>query len=324
MGACMLCRMLLLHLRAFTAALLAMSALLTSTAAQTPLVYPPPLIQGGGAVQLGRHTWVMPDRDVTLVPNVGIVVGRTATLVIDTGMGSRNARTILAEVAKVSRHSRLYVVVTHTHPEHISGLAAFPAGTIFIAAKAQQPEIAGFIERGFGGMARMSPFIGELLQDAAVRQPDLVFDREHRLDLGGVHVRLEWLGPTAHSPGDTIAVVEGDGVVFAGDLAPKGRFPSFTPSSTRAGYLAAFSRLEALKPAVVVPSHGPTSSLAVLAEQRMMLEAMRGRVQALKSTGSTRETTTGTIVDEFTRRYPTWRNTVPNEIAPIAQALFAE
>lgn len=320
----MLCPMSLLRLRTSSAVLLTLATLSLPIAAQTPTVFPPPLIQGGATVQLGRHTWVIPDQEVTLVPNVGIVVGRTATLVIDTGMGSRNARTILAEVARISRNARLIVVVTHTHPEHISGLAAFPAGTVFIAAKAQHPEIAGLMERGFGGMARLSPFIGELLQDAGVRQPDRQFDRVQTLDLGGVRVRLEWLGPSAHSPGDTIAVVEGDGVIFAGDLAPKDRFPSFSPSSTRAGYLAAFSRLEALKPRVMVPSHGPTSTLAVLSEQRTMLEAMRSRVQALKTAGTTLEATTRTITTEFTGRYPAWRNTVPNEIAPIVTALYAE
>ncbi len=290
---------------------------------QAPAQFPPPIVPAGATVKLSRHAYLIPDPEITLVPNVGIVVGSEATLVIDTGMGPRNARTILAEVAKVSRNTKLIVMATHTHAEHISGLAAFPPGTTFVAARAQVADIAGTMERGFGGMARLSPFIGELLQDATLRQPDMVFDAELVLDLGGVRVRLIWMGP-AHSTGDTVAVVEGEGVVFAGDLVPRGRFLSFTPQSSRTAFLTAFSKLEALRPKTIVPSHGPTSDLSVIREQRGVLEAMAARVRTLKTEGRTLEETIRTVAAEFQARYPAWRATVPNEIAPTVRTLFAE
>ena len=51
---------------------------------------PDPLIREGATVKLGPHTYAIPDFNVGMVPNVGIVVGNRATLVVDTGLGRRN------------------------------------------------------------------------------------------------------------------------------------------------------------------------------------------------------------------------------------------
>ena len=46
---------------------------------------PDPLVREGVTEKIGDHTYVIPDATVSLVPNVGIVVGLRATLVIDPG-----------------------------------------------------------------------------------------------------------------------------------------------------------------------------------------------------------------------------------------------
>src|SRR5689334_5063245 len=80
-------------------------------AAQAPL----PLIRENATVKVSSHVYVIPDGNVGAVPNVGIIVGTRATLVIDTGLGSRNGQTVLREVEKLSRNAELYVVATHFH-----------------------------------------------------------------------------------------------------------------------------------------------------------------------------------------------------------------
>ncbi len=54
--------------------------------AGTPNLSPPPVVQGD-PVQLSDGIFVIPDRRVDLVPNIGIVVGSQAALVIDSGLG---------------------------------------------------------------------------------------------------------------------------------------------------------------------------------------------------------------------------------------------
>ena len=54
----------------------------------------PPLVKEGKTVKISEHVYVIPDELVPMVPNVGIVVGSNATLVVDPGMGVRSgART---------------------------------------------------------------------------------------------------------------------------------------------------------------------------------------------------------------------------------------
>src|SRR6185503_10947316 len=103
---------------------------------------PDPLVKGNATVKLGAHTYVIPDSNVPLVPNVGIVVGSRATLVIDPGLGRRNGETVLAEVAKVSKNTELFVASTHFHAEHTTGYMAFPATAKYINSRVQEAEFA--------------------------------------------------------------------------------------------------------------------------------------------------------------------------------------
>ena len=93
-------------------------------AAQTPQ---PPLIKPEGLRQVSAHVHVIPDNSVQLVPNVGIIVGDRAVLVVDTGLGPPNGAAVLATAQKLGGSRALYLVVTHFHPEHDLGAQAFPA-----------------------------------------------------------------------------------------------------------------------------------------------------------------------------------------------------
>src|SRR6188472_2901038 len=85
-----------------------------------------PVVKEGKTVKLTQHVYVIPDELVPQVPNVGIVVGSRATLVIDPGLGLKSGEAIAREVAKVSRNTEVWIVNTHFHPEHTTGDAAFP------------------------------------------------------------------------------------------------------------------------------------------------------------------------------------------------------
>src|SRR5688572_33042948 len=85
--------------------------------APSPQPPAPPMVRDGVTEKVSDHVWVIPDNSVPMVPNVGIVVGSKATLVIDTGLGARNGATVMREVARVSTNRDLYLVTTHVHPE---------------------------------------------------------------------------------------------------------------------------------------------------------------------------------------------------------------
>ena len=213
------------------------------------------LVKNGITEKISDHVYVIPDQDTRLVPNVGIVVGSTGTLVIDTGLGPVNANTILREVEKVSVGRDLYVVSTHYHPEHASGEAAFPAGAKVLRAQAQQQDID---ELGLDTLVRFrsfSPLVRELLAFVRYRNADVIFDSEHSLDLGGVHVRLLALG-TTHTRGDTMVFVEGDEVLFAGDVVMNQRFLVFSSPETKVKtWLNVLGRVKNLRPRFIAVSY---------------------------------------------------------------------
>ena len=141
------------------------------------------------------------------------------------------------------------------------------------------------------------------------------------LDLGGIRVRLMELGP-AHTRGDVGFFVEGDGVVFTGDVAmnsPIGinsaRFTS-APTSASA-WLASLERLMALKPRHVVPSHGPLGEASMIEKHRAFMTAVRDRVSALKRQRQTADQIASIVSAELAATHE-----VPDETAANAARLF--
>ena len=66
------------------------------------------------------HVWA-----IIGFPNIGIVVGNRATLVVDTGLGPRNGAIALHEAQKLAKGPVLYLTTTHYHAEHAAGEARF-------------------------------------------------------------------------------------------------------------------------------------------------------------------------------------------------------
>jgi len=247
---------------------------------------------------------VIPDGGVGGVPNVGIVVGSKATLVIETGLGPRNGQTVLREVGKVSKNADIYIVATHFHSEHTLGESAFPSSAKVIRPRAQQQDIDEFgVQPNF---ATRSPAMAELMKDAQFRRADEIFDSEKILDLGGVRARLMWFGGT-HTNGDTMIFIEGDNVLFAGDVIMNRRFLGFgSPRSSVQAWINSIDKVEPLRPTRIVPSHGEIGDGSLIERNRTYLKALQARVAELKREGKTSEQTTETVVAEFKSKYPDW------------------
>ena len=264
---------------------------------------PTPLIRANATVKISEHVYVIPDANVGGVPNVGIIVGNKATLVVDTGLGPRNGETVLREVGKVSRNEDIYIVATHFHSEHTLGESAFPANAKVIRARALQQEIDEIgVQPNF---ATRSPAMAELMKDATFRKADEIFDKEKSLDLGGVHVRLLWFGGT-HTNGDTLIFIEGDNVLFAGDVIMNRRFLAFSARSSVQDWLRSLDEAARLRPALIVPSHGEMGNGSLIEIDRTYLQALQTRIRELKLEGKTLEQAADTASAEFKARYPDW------------------
>ena len=282
---------------------------------------PDPAVRENVTVKLGPHTYAIPDGNVALVPNIGIVVGSRATLIIDTGLGRQNGEVVMREVAKVSRNNELYFASTHFHVEHTLGYNAFPASAKYVNSVTQEAEFAE------GGLPQVKAFSGfspaaaARLADVSRRVADVTFDREYMLDLGGVRVRFMMVGPT-HTRGDTAFFVEGDGVLFAGDVVMNKSFVAANQNSSMTAWLAAFDLFATLKPTTIVPAHGDIGPGSVLTTLQGVVKDIRARALELKAQGRTADETGTTVQKEFQMKLPAWPRA--NGVAALARSAYAE
>jgi glyoxylase-like metal-dependent hydrolase (beta-lactamase superfamily II) len=278
---------------------------------------PQPLVSEDTLTHVSEHVYALVG-----FPNVGIVVGSHATLVIDTGLGARNGATVVRVAQKLSKGSSLYLTTTHYHSEHTAGEQAFPPNTLIIRPVVQQEEmnkgVAAHLER-FRGMSAQNK---ELLQDVKFRTPDILFDREMKLDLGGVTARLFWLG-AAHTKGDELIFVEEDSALLPGDIVQSQLFPILpNEDATMKGWLAILDKLEPLHPRFIVPDHGVLGDGSLIAKQRAFLKEIQARALELKGQGVSVEDAGRQMTEEFRKKYPGWLNT--NFLPNAAMRIYAE
>ena len=280
---------------------LALAGTAPPLAAQTS---PAPLVKIEGLRQLSPHVHVIPDNSVPMVPNVGYVVGDRAVLVIDTGLGPRNGAAVYEVAKKLAGTKAVYLVTTHVHPEHDLGAQAFPDTTRLIRSSDQVKDIAESGLRLAEVFASRSALHAELLKDADFRKADITFERDYDLDLGGVRAKLTAMGPN-HTVGDTIVWIESERVLFAGDVAMRPQPVFASPQSSLRHWLASLDRLEALKPAIIVPSHGPTGDGAgFIAGYRAYLTEVRDRTEAEKRAGRSVDQAVEAVTGAFGDRAP--------------------
>lgn len=292
--------------------------------AQEPdVATPTPLINQDETLKVSNHVYVILDDDVGFVPNVGIVVGNRATLVIDTGLGLPNGRIVLGETNKVSTNAELYVASTHYHSEHDLGAGAFPLSARMIRSRDQQQDLEEFKLSHAERFARMSPVMAEILEGAEFRQADIYFDDEYRVDLGGVTVRIYAVGP-AHTFGDTAFFVEEDGVLFAGDVAMR-RYPRLaSPSSGVAVWRQALALLSGLGAEIVVPSHGPMGDATVVRAYDEYFATLQRRVRELKDEGRPVDVIAELLTRELAPQFADWPDEGIERIGTTARAAYAE
>lgn len=255
-------------------------------------------------------------------PNVGIIVGDRATLVVDTGMGPRNGATVARQAQKLSKGSKLYLTTTHYHPEHASGDVAFPPNTILIRPAVQQEEMQAhgleFLDMFRGRSAQFK----ELLQDVHLRTPDMVFDHEAKLDLGGITARLMWLG-AAHTRGDEVTFVEPDSVLLPGDIVENKLVPSMpNADSSVTGWLAILDKLAPLQPRFIVPDHGTLGDGSLIARERAFLANLQARALELKRRGTSAEEAGKLLTAELKAKYPDWESMGP--VPNVVRRVYAE
>jgi glyoxylase-like metal-dependent hydrolase (beta-lactamase superfamily II) len=255
-------------------------------------------------------------------PNIAIVVGSRATLVVDTGLGPKNGATVARVAAKLApNNSKLFLTSTHFHPEHAAGEPGFPPATILIRDTVQQQEMEKHGQEMIDMFSQRSQQNKDLLASVVLRPPDVTFDQEATIDLGGVTARLLWFGG-AHTKGDELTLVEPDRTLISGDVVQNKTMPNiFGDGGTPASWLAVLEKVAALNAAHVLPDHSAPGDGSLVTAEQTLISEIRTQALALKRQGVSPDDAGKQISTELKTQHPDWPNT---NASGFVKSVYAE
>jgi glyoxylase-like metal-dependent hydrolase (beta-lactamase superfamily II) len=272
---------------------------------------PPPKVDPGGLTEIADGVWLIPDRHVPLVPNVGIVLGDEAALVVDTAMGPANGRLVLDTARSLAGSRRLLLTITHFHPEHGFGAQAFAGAAHSVYNRAQLDELRA---KGAGYLSMFrtfAPTVEQALEGVELVDPDETYSGTSSLDLGGRSVTLRETG-LAHTRGDQVVLMADASVLFTGDLVEEGGFPIFPyfpPDDVDvdgSAWIDVLADLEQLGADVVVPGHGARGGVEVIAGQRAFMEALRSAAYGAADEGRSADEAVADLEAGLQALHPDW------------------
>ncbi|MES9991348.1 MAG: quinoprotein relay system zinc metallohydrolase 2 [Candidatus Thiodiazotropha sp.] len=233
------------------------------------------------------------------IANIGFIVGSERVAVIDTGSTLNEGLLLRKTIREVTDLPIAYVIITHMHPDHSLGAAAFTQ---------DDPEYIGhkqlaqaLLSRESVYLQRMSQILGYLAKGTEMVLPTQTVDSEEtlQLDLGGRSIHLRGY-PTAHTNNDLSVYDETTGTLWLSDLLFVERIPVMDGSLL--GWLKVIDELGSRdcvatgdetapckKVERIVPGHGPVVSQwkQALEKQRRYLDLIANGVRKIIKQGGT-------------------------------------
>lgn len=246
------------------------------------------------------------------VSNTGFVVGDRGVVAIDAQKTDEAATAALAALAKITPKKVDTVIVTHSDPDHVGGLPAYPAGTQIIA---QENTRAAMLASAVDPTA--PPIYAQLYGKLSAHYlPTHVVGDSEWMTIDGVRMKLIYVAP-GHSSGDLIVWLPAQKVVFAGDVVTTntGEYPVIHIGGSSLGWIASMRAILALPADVIVSGHGEIWSHARLAVWLQAVEARRKAIKAMVIQGKSIEEIKAALPEKaLSPMFPTFNETTYREL----------
>jgi glyoxylase-like metal-dependent hydrolase (beta-lactamase superfamily II) len=273
---------------------------------------PAPIVDPSAITEIAAGVFVIRDRRIPLVPNIGIILGARAVLVVDTGMGPANGEKVLDAAKRIAGSRPLILTLTHFHPEHGFGAQVFKGAAKIRYNRSQRDELEAKGEGYLGMFKTFGPHVAAALAGTRIVQPDEVYDgAATTIDLGGRSVELRTWG-LAHTAGDQVVWLPEERILFTGDLAEERMFPIFPwfpPNDADidgARWAQILTELLGWNPAIVVPGHGDVGGAEILTAVRDYIVDLGNRVAAERTAGKDADEVVAALAPKIRAEHRDW------------------
>ncbi|CUH88957.1 Beta-lactamase precursor [Phaeobacter sp. CECT 5382] len=189
----------------------------------------------------------------------GLVVTQDGAVLVDPGGSWQGAEALHEVVRSVTDQSVAYVINTGGQDHRWLGNGYWQAqGATVIASDAA---VEDHHARASQHLSALAHFLGDGLDGTEPAYADVTFANDYQLDVGGFSFEIIHRGP-AHTLGDSFVWLEARDVMFTGDIVYVDRLLGNGPARDTDSWISVFDAMAALKPAHIVPGHGPATNLA--------------------------------------------------------------
>jgi len=241
----------------FRRQLLVAIAVLGASGMAADAAEPPPLpvteIAAGVFVHNGAHEEASAANE-DAIANIGFIIGDDAVAVIDPGGSFAEGSALRAAIREHTERPIRYVILTHVHPDHIFGAAAFRDDHPDFIGHAKLP--GALAQRGNYYLRRLQGALGDEASGTEIVPPTVLVADRLDLDLGNRHLILRAHRP-AHTDNDLTIFDEKTQTFWLADLLFVDRIPVIDGSLV--GWLEQLDELTAMPADRAVPGHGPVS-----------------------------------------------------------------
>ena len=237
--------------------------------------------------------------------NAAFLVTDEGVLVIDARTHPRLGQDLIDRIRKVTDKPIKWLINTHFHGDHHYGNSALKAAGATIVA---QKDTAHLMQRLHSKETarRVDGFKKAGLDPNEVKLvlPDVTFDSEMIIRLGGREVRLFYLGP-GQQAGDTFVAIPHARVLFTPGAFGRRSMPNmaFTPSVEN--WIKLLDTVAAMDVDKILPAHGDVAAPADVKELAAMIADEYATVKAAVDKGVSLDDAIKTLTFP---QYKDWRN----------------
>lgn len=236
--------------------------------------------------------------------NVSIVATGKGTLIVDTPLVSRQAEAINDALRAAGHKPVRFISITHRHHDHILGTNLFGQDVLIIGNRVMYENMGKYdsaaMETWINTWTWENPDDVKEILAARVSPPEVVFDEELSLYLGGIEI---WFFPLpGHLVEQTGVFVPQTGILITGDALFNEHHPYMGQANFQV-WFESFTKMRDCKAERIIPGHGPVCGYEAIDKQQRYMEKMM-EIRARWNPSEGEPAISPSAVDELLAFYP--------------------